>query len=360
MSKSNSPAKAPGLAAATYGFVATTLMVIGVIAALVFWSRSDQLLGEALDTAVRVRTEAAGEVLARTIHGDWRDLQVVATRAAEAPLTLRPVLDGMRGDGTRVSWAGVADTAGRVVAASGGLLDGADVSERPWFRQGLRGGFAGDVHDAVLLAQLLGADGAEPLRFIDLALPVRDTAGEIIGVAAVHIDAAWLRETLRETGEMLEVDLFLIGADGIVVAGPSDAGEPTLLAAARAGAAMEGRAEWPDGGTYFASLVPEVGYADLPSFGWRLAGRIRADAFRPGMAALATGASITALIALALLAGLTALFVAIYVRPLGHLARAAERMAEGAEDYPPELGSTREAATLSAALARLQALRTGG
>ncbi|ETX26432.1 cache domain-containing protein, partial [Roseivivax isoporae] len=255
---------------AAYGFVLVTMALVSLTAGLFLYSRAGDLADQALDQAVRLRTQAAAAAYARAIHEDWSDLTYLAAEAGRGDLDrVRGLMDGMRGDGTRISWIGWAGTDGVVRTASDGLLDGADVSARPWFRNGLRGGFAGDVHEAVLLASLLPeTETGEPPRFIDLALPVRTTEGEAAGVVAVHIDFDWATRFLSETADSLGLDLFLIGADGSVIAAttgerPTTA-ELQILRAARAGTATATRETWPDGNDYFATLLPQVGYDDLP------------------------------------------------------------------------------------------------
>lgn len=350
------------LAQAAYGFVALAVLVLALTGAALFLARSDAVLDEALDTAVRKRTEAAGQDFARTLHSDWANLKHLAARIdADDIRGIGDMMAGMRGDGARISWIGYAGVDGTVREASDGLLVGADVSERPWFRNGLRSGFAGDVHDAVLLARLLRPEGGEPLRFVDLALPVRNDAGELTGVLGMHVDAGWAQRSLTETARSLGIDLYLISQSGEVVmstggAAPG-AGELTLLASARVGAEAAGREAWPDGKEYFTTLVPDVAYADLPSFGWRLAGRLDAETFQPGLHTLIGSVLLAAAVALAALAVLTYLFVRIYIRPFGALVDSATRLAEGEDAYPRERNSTREARQLSVALARLQARR---
>ncbi|WP_375688278.1 cache domain-containing protein [Pseudooceanicola sp. LIPI14-2-Ac024] len=350
------------LAQAAYGFVALSVLVLAVAGATLFLARSETVLDEALDSAVRKRTEAAGQDFARTLHADWADLKHLAATLDGGDIEgIGGVMAGMRGDGARISWIGYAGVDGTVLEASDGLLVGADVSQRPWFRNGLRAGFAGDVHDAVLLAKLLRPEGGEPLRFVDLALPVRDRGGELTGVLGMHIDASWAERALTEMARSLGIDLYLISQSGEVVmstggAAPG-AGELRLLSAARSGTEAAGRAAWPDGREYFTTLVPNVAYADLPSFGWRLAGRLDAATFRPGLHTLVGSALLAAAVALAALALLTYLFVRIYIRPIGSLVDSATRLAAGEDAYPRERNSTREAADLSAALARLQARR---
>ena len=62
------------------------------------------------------------------------------------------------------SWIGVTDTQGVVQVATGNLLQGQDVSQRPWFGAGRQGPYVGDAHDAVLLDKLLAAPAAAPAQ----------------------------------------------------------------------------------------------------------------------------------------------------------------------------------------------------
>lgn len=96
------------------------------------------------------------------------------------------------------SWIGLADLDGQVRAATGGLLIGQSVAERPWFQQAQRGGYVGDLHEAKLLAKLLPhppQDG--PLRFIDFATLVRDEHAQPRAVLGVHAHWAWAKELLH-------------------------------------------------------------------------------------------------------------------------------------------------------------------
>ncbi|MBY6090859.1 cache domain-containing protein [Maritimibacter alkaliphilus] len=343
-------------------FVLVTVLLAGLAITLIFGNRSDDLVDQALDRAVTLRTTAAGEVVARAIQDDWQDLVFLSNMLATADEErITGIIEGLQGEGTRLSWVGYAGTDGIVRAASDGLLVGADVSQRPWFRNGLQNGFAGDVHEAVLLANALQKEGEEPLRFIDLAQPVRDADGSVVGVVAMHINMNWLVDTVRETGRIMAIDLFLINAAGDVIVAPEGtapgAEELSLLRAARIGSSSATRATWPDGQDYFTSLVPSVTYGDLPSFGWRLAGRIESDSFRPGLSSLRSTVLIAAAVVVVIFAVMTVLFSLIVLQPFRVLATAARGLAEGRDPYLPEGGVTREAARIAWALARLQSGR---
>ena len=165
--------------------------ILAALAGSMLYRTAAETAHRSLAAAVTLRTSSAAEEFARSIARDWDTLKFLETSQAEAdPDRLRAMFDGIAGDGKRVSWAGFATLDGTVQVATNGLLEGADVSARPWFRAGLQAGFAGDVHEAVMLNRLLGGSETDPLRFVDLARPAtRD--GRVRGVYGVHLSIDW-------------------------------------------------------------------------------------------------------------------------------------------------------------------------
>lgn len=340
-------------------FCLSCLAAVTVVCAAFVYLRGDRFTDSTLAFASRFRTTAAAGELARMLERDWHNLIFLTEQASKlTPDQLSYLMTGAGGNPTRISWVGYADLSGVVVSATNDLLVGQDVSERPWYRNGLTGGFAGDVHDAVLLAQLLGGDSDEPLRFIDLARPVQDESGDISGVIGMHINANWLADYLRETSERFGIDLYLINPAGTISASSTDQ-PPTeadlqILRTAQTGISAEGRETWPDGRDYFSTIVPEVTSGDLPSFGWRMIGRLDANSVSFGVDLIRNGAHYAALVALALVFLITIIYSRLILAPLSRLAKSAEQIAEGSQDYPANSRVTLEASQLSAALMRLQ------
>lgn len=355
------PAEIPGIGLATLVY-ATTLLGVGLLSiGLVAFMQSYALTvtERAVDRAIQVRAHSAGLDLARAIEAEWQELRVVEEILPSLPpAELRGMLAGMVGSGDRVAWVGYAGLDGRVRVASGGLLEGQDVSERPWFRAGLEGGYAGDVRDAVLLNRLLGGTEQDPIRFLDLAVPVTDAEGAPVGVLASHIDAAWAERYLAESAEIRGIDLFVVNPAGEVVLAtappPPDPSRLQSFRAAATGATTTVRETWDDGLTYQSSVIPTVTYGSLPSFGWRLVGRIPADAFAADRRDVLRVALTVMGGCLALVLLLAVAFVRLFVAPVTRISDAALAIAEGQDVYPPESRSSREAAALSVALARLQ------
>lgn len=352
------------LATAVYCCLLAAIVLLGVGLMVTMPDYSRTVADRALDRAVQVRTRSAAMDFARALHADWTELQFIAGRIGEvSPESARAMFDGAVGSGRRVSWIGLAGLDGRVQVASGGLLEGADVSARPWFEAGLRGGFAGDLHDAVLLNRLLGGSGSQPIRFIDFALPVEDANEEETGVIALHIDFRWAERFLTESAAVRNIDLFLVNASGEVIFATTSLGEGIAplqaLRAAAAGVPARTRETWPDGQEYFASVVPSVSYADLPAFGWRLVGRVQSDAFEADRRDVIW--TVLGMIGVAVLVftALGAIFTLVFVRPVERLVRSAERVSKGEGIYPEENRSSAEAARLSAALARIESRMPG-
>lgn len=344
---------------ASIAFGGACLLVMLLVPSVFALLRADRFTDSTLDYAARFRTGAAAEDLARTLERDWHDLQALAERVPGTEADrLGALLTGASGDGSRISWLGYADLSGTVVAATDGLLVGQDVNERPWFRGGLSGGFAGDVHDAVLLANLLRSGDGEPLRFIDLALPVTDANGDPSGVLGLHINADWLTAELVESARIYGLDFYLLDPAGEIsassVESPPTARELQILRAAQTGIETAGRERWPDGHDYFSSLVPQVTYGDLPNFGWRMVGRLEAGRLELGIDLMRNGAHWVLLAMIAAIGLLTLLFMRSVAAPISRLAASAERISDGSQEYPASSRATREAAQLSLALTRLQ------
>jgi len=249
------------------------------------------------------------------------------------------------------SWIGVADTTGRVQVATGGLLEGVDVSKRPWFGQGMQGPFTGDLHDALLLSKLLGNQSGEPLRFVDLAAPILDKQGRPRGVICAHANWAWVDEVVRRVMPTQEstkgVEVFIVNATGDVIYPQSSRTEvPRTL---QADDVREGL-EWADGQRYLS--VSQLVRADVkPDLGWRVVVR------QPMAVALAPVSAMHK--RLILLSGVVALLMTCMAymlaarlsRPIESLAGAAQRIAQGDTDVHFGVpGSSAELQTLSSSL----------
>jgi diguanylate cyclase (GGDEF)-like protein len=139
------------------------------------------------------------------------------------PTELRHALEQLQETFADFAWIGFADRNGKVVASTGGLLQGASVAARPWFKEGLQRMAVGDVHEAVLLASLLAQrTNAEPYRFVDIAVPVRNSEGELVGVLGGHLNWDWASRLTKEVEEKdggTDTRLSVVDKNGIVLVG---------------------------------------------------------------------------------------------------------------------------------------------
>ena len=110
------------------------------------------------------------------------------------PAAAEALLNRLQMNIAAFSWIGVTDDKGTVWAATNHILVGQSIAARPVFQEGIKGEFVGDVHDAVLLAKLLPNPSGEPMKFVDISMPVKDNAGKTIGVLAAHLSWKWAEQ----------------------------------------------------------------------------------------------------------------------------------------------------------------------
>ncbi len=198
------------------------------------------------------------------------------------PDALRVVLDRMQQSYPDYAWIGFARMDGKVMAATKGMLEGASVAQRPWFIEGVQKPFAGDVHEALLLAKMLGPrTDSEPFRFVDVAYPVRNPVGEVIGVLGAHLSWDWATEVRRslQTGESqsAQADVSILDSKGKVLLGRnlnSVMLTPDQLAAIRAKPSGSGLAYGEDSGEWLTGYAVAQGYRDYPGLGWIVIARL--------------------------------------------------------------------------------------
>jgi len=249
----------------------------------------------------------------------------------------RQILADMQRSYGYYDWIGLTSLEGRVIVEARGLLEGADVSARPWFRKALANTHVGDVHEAVKLAKLLPGLNGEQRRFVDVAFPYVDMAGKTAGVLGTHLSWQWAQDVERSIIAPVEargrVQALIVSREGLVLLGPKalqgqtiDTGSLRLGRQQRTGYVAE---RWEDGATYLVGYGATVGRGSYPGLGWTVLVRQNVeDAYAPVRRmrerALWSGA------ALAVVFSLVGLVVARRItRPLGELAEAAERMGRG-------------------------------
>jgi diguanylate cyclase (GGDEF)-like protein len=240
----------------------------------------------------------------------FSQLQPLQKLWKDNPAELRHSLEQLQSTFTDLAWIGFADVDGTVLAATGGLLEGKSVASRPWFQEGLKQIAISDVHEAALLAQLLGQrENGEPYRFVDLAFPIRDVSGKLLGVLGGHLNWDWASQLIADVEANdgnTDTRLSIIDKNGVALIGPNKgttrfSGEQFAgILKARKGAFTE----IPDGERVLTAFYVGTGHREYQGLNWIV------TASQPTAVALAAAISsariilgfgvITALIGLAL------------------------------------------------------------
>lgn len=341
------------------------LSSLGLAAALavVIGNRVSEGVRAQIGAALTERAVELAESLDREMAIRISEVRVLASldvvRRLDRPHQIRYTIDGLQASIPEFSWVGVLDTAGTVVASTNGVLQGANIAQRPVFQEGIKGSFIGDVHDAVLLARLLPNPSGEPVKFVDIATRLRDVDGETVGVFAAHLSWQWARQIetsmMTRLGDRPALELFVVSADGTILLAPDSGLHGTPLALGSVAGAQAGRKAWtietwPDGHDYVTGFAGGGGRSDFEGLGWVvLARQPVADAFAPVADLLRDIALIGA--GFALIAALIGWVAATsIVAPLNRIARAAEAIRRDRGGRFPPVGGPREIQTVSDAI----------
>ena len=181
-------------------------------------------------------------------------------------------LDLRKQSSEEYAWIGIADLKGRVLQATGGMLMGLQVDQRPWFQAALKGPYTGVVHEALLLARQLPRRAAnEPLRFIDFAAPILDDQGRLRGVLGAHAHWSWVTHTVESvvtrsaSGHQIEV--LIADKSGNILYPYKQLGKS--LPPRQQRTAPYEVLRWDDGKAYLTSMA-EVTAATSVSLGWHV------------------------------------------------------------------------------------------
>ncbi|KQT52088.1 diguanylate cyclase [Methylobacterium sp. Leaf456] len=292
--------------------------------------------GQATEMAQDALRQVARSVADRLDQDMAERLREIRNVAAFEPLqthwmentgSLRNVLDAMQRTLPDYAWIGFADRDGRVGAATGGILEGASVKSRPWFRNGIQRASAEDVHAAVLLETLLKphADGT-PFRFVDVAAPVSDSSGRIVGVLGAHLSWRWAdvvrREVLSSRRPELKEDIIVLDRSGRVLLGPGLGSVPYTVAQLTAGHFIDHGAD----GDRLVAASTTRGRGDYAGLGWIVVALLPLDTALIGadrltglILLLGLAAAVLGMIGIGLIAGRLS-------RPLTQLTEAVDRV----------------------------------
>jgi PAS domain S-box-containing protein len=269
--------------------------VLSILASLIVGHTTSKQVKVDVGRSLAELAYQMSDKLDRGMFERYRDIQIISTldELTSYPNTstfqVRVLLEKLQSTYSDYAWIGFADHQGIVQASTGKLLEGKNVSQRPWFINGLKAPYAGDVHDAVKLKQLLPNPTGEPLRFVDVAVPVIDFQGNLRGVLGAHLSWNWSKEVekslLRSVKERNK-EMFVLSYNGDVLLAPSGF-NAQLQNLASVKAAQRGISShiveiWPDNQKYLTGFVQSNGYRNYPGLQWLVLVRQKTDiAFAP-------------------------------------------------------------------------------
>jgi diguanylate cyclase (GGDEF)-like protein len=262
-------------------------------------------------------------------------------------VVLRNSLEQLQKTFSDFAWIGFARPDGIVAASTGGLLQGASVAQRPWFKEGLQRLAIGDVHEAVLLSSLLAQRAnSEPYRFVDLAMPVRDANGKLLGVLGGHLNWDWARDLITNVEANdggTDTTLSIVDKNGTVLVG---AGKGTVkYTGAQLADILKAREgtipEITDGEATLTAFHVGRGHREYQGLNWIV------TASQPGSVAFKAAAhSAQTILAIGVMAGMVGVLLAFFIarrisRPIHAITLEADRIgrASGPTMLPRQNGS---------------------
>jgi diguanylate cyclase (GGDEF)-like protein len=347
-------------------------LLIALLVTLLSW-----LLGTLIgnESSQRIREEVGSDLVEVSLQMIDRLDRDMASRAAYLQVLgslnvlrqpddagqIRELLDRLKQEIPSIAWIGFTDPKGTVLASSGGILQGASLAQRPVYIQGYRGLFIGDVHEAVLLAKLLPNPSGEPMKFVDISLPVYGPNDKLAGVLATHLSWAWADEVRRSLVEPIQqrrnVEFLILGRDHTVLLGPKAMiGQRLPLNALERPLAEDGQwsvQRWPDGQDYVTGFAASQGYQDYAGLGWIVVARQSLDEAYAPARALSQNIVLWGVGLALLFAAIGWLLTGYFTRPLRQIAEAADSLSAGQIAVIPDLDSPREIALLSQSIRHL-------
>ena len=261
---------------------ASALMVMSLSLVLSFYAgdNSKSQIEQSQGEAFAQRAKGLLDVMDRSMFERSREIQNVAglndmRDPAVALERKRALLENLQQNFNAYAWIGMCDAQGIGVVGTGKYLEGKDLSKRPWCSEGRKGVYVGDMHDALLLAKMLPNPTGIPFYLVDVAAPVHDNHGKLLGVLCGHIYWNWVEEML-DSKQSPGKDIFIVSQDGLVLSGPAvprsnlSALAPKTLQAISAEGKPSGYLleRWQDGRTYLVGYAKSSGYRGYQGMGW--------------------------------------------------------------------------------------------
>lgn len=346
--------------------VVSLIVLLTSITSFLVWRRASIGLKEEVGVALASTAYQMTSRLDQYMWGRAGEIrmlsQLPALKEQQARAKVEPLLDSLQAIYPAFSWIGVTDAEGNVVAGTNGILVGRNIAQRPVYLEGRKGEFIGDVHEAVLLANLLPNPSGEQMKFVDISMPIIDDNGRFCGVVAAHLSWEWVAQIeqsmFRELQEKNRDDIFVISRqDNAVLLGPkSMLGHPLVLQTVqRAASEINGWSDepWPDGRGYITGFALGTGYLDFAGLEWTVLVRRPVDVAYAGIYRLQTYVWLTGIVLSILFSCVGWYLAGSVAAPLRQLAKAADRFRFGGKMEIPAYKGTKEVEMLSESLFEL-------
>jgi diguanylate cyclase (GGDEF)-like protein len=322
------------------GLTLATLLCAGLYVGRIATGELVTSAGEVL----AVRARSAADLLATNLRERQLEIELLRKTALfvqgdlQGPEVLEALEQRLQAH-DEFAWLGVASPDGVVLQATQGILQGRQVEQRPWFKAA-RGGkaFTGDVHEAVMLAQLLPRqEGGQPLRFIDFSGPIHDREGRLRGVLGAHAHWSWVTRTVESVLGLegaREVEVLIADRQGNVLYPEPAVGRLQLPARQQRGAPFE-TLRWSDGRDWLTAFAAVRSSAPEP-LEWQIALRQPAPVALRLARALRDRLLLLGLLAAIVASALAYRFAARISRPIELLAASVREVAKGSRQpvYP--------------------------
>ncbi|WP_082856455.1 sensor domain-containing diguanylate cyclase [Marinomonas atlantica] len=301
------------------------LLMLGIIVVTYIYQASSSRLTNASGKSLAIIAQSVANTLALTLKEREREIILLSKRPLFATERnqekMQAALDRTKDSYQHYAWIGFANADGKVMVAGKKMLQGADVSQRPWFVLGSQGPFVGDVHEALLLASMIEPmdDGSLP-RFVDFAAPVYGENGTFEGVIAAHSNWDWVRGVLNSAlpNEHDNIEIFIVDKHKEVLY-PNALTHSTEVPNNIPAPGEFQYNEWNDGKRYLTTLAL-VNSSISTDLGWKIIVR------QPSDVALSTVYNMRVVILLISIAA-TLIGVFIAYQLAGALSRPIERLA---------------------------------
>jgi PAS domain S-box-containing protein len=306
---------------------AATAILLSTLLSLIVGQISRTQLEHHIQRSLLKLAEQAADRLDQGMFERYRDISILASlepirQEQYSPLEKRQFLEDQQQSYPAYAWIGITDDQGTVTASTQGHLEGKNVTQRPWYQNSTAHISVGDVHEAKLLANLLPNPTGEPLRFVDVAAPIRDRQGKFLGVIGAHLSWTWAEEVLQSIGTIVgnePVEVLILSRNNTVLLGPQSLQGQTLNPEAQP--------------NYTTGFARTQGYRNYPGLGWSVLVR------QPTEIALAPARSLQLQVflygtGLGLLFALWSIYRARQiVQPLQQLTIAADQISQGDRNY---------------------------